>query len=438
MGNKDDIKTHFKTREGTYDRFQNFCSEDGKSQTSILATQSRSIVTVDSASFPDISKLSLSDSDVNHQDPNSLVFCTGKEVFHYEFQSDGSNHVDKRSYKGGALPSTIRISHQTASEDSLRVAIGFTAGQIQIIDMATRDDSRRSLTKINDEKNNDNTMITAIQWVPSMPNKLIAGYTSGSVYLFDTDKNDAPSLSWSVEKKCGKYFTQYQNRSKDGDNPEKKWSFGTAAISALEYSPCGRRLAVASRNGSCYVLANQEVDNKLSFNFLVEMNSYFGGFLCCSWSPSGRFLAAGGEDDLISVMNIENGRIICRCQGHRSWVASIAWDSFIDTSRSGLDSRLGSVGQDGILCFWDLTSDVMFPKRTRTFSESERIINSRQNRKAENCSGDTEISMLEPLIEKRISFDRLTYISFHPTCFIVATQDGAVVKWRRPSIQKQF
>lgn len=438
MGNKDDIKLHFKTREGTYEKYQNYCEGDGKSQTSVLATQSRSIVTVDSVTYisEDLSKLTVS-GEQELADPSSVVFCTGKEVFHYPFNSDGTYHIDKRSYKGGALPSTIRICPKTASEASLRVAIGFTAGQIQIIDMATRDDSRRSLQKINDEKNNDNSMITAIQWVPNSLNKLIAGYASGNMYLFDTEKNDAISPAWSIEKKCGKYFTQYHSRSKEGDNPEKKWDFGNSAISALEYSPCGRRLAVASRKGSCYVLANQEMDDTITFNFLVEMNSYFGGFLCCSWSPSGRFLAAGGEDDLISVMNIENGRIICRCQGHKSWVASIAWDSFIDTPRNGLDSRLGSVGQDGIMCFWDLTSDVMFPKRTRTFSESERLVNSRQ-RKLENTSDESQISILEPLIEKKISFDRLTYISFHPTCFVIATQDGCVVKWIRPSLQKQF
>ena len=96
-----------------------------------------------------------------------------------------------------------------------------------------------------------------------------------------------------------------------------------------------------------------------------EMRSYFGGFLCCAWSPSGRFLAAGGEDDLISVMNTDTGRIMCRCQGHHSWIASIAWDPFVESPTSTIDSRIGSVGQDGILCFWELANDVMFPRRTR-------------------------------------------------------------------------
>ena len=71
----------------------------------------------------------------------------------------------------------------SASENSVRVAIGFTAGQIQIIDMATRyflddvifriifknenfsprDDTRRSLQKINDATSNDNSTITSLQ-----------------------------------------------------------------------------------------------------------------------------------------------------------------------------------------------------------------------------------------------------------------------------------
>lgn len=42
--------------------------------------------------------------------------------------------------------------------------------------------------------------------------------------------------------------------------------------------------------------------------------------------------------------------------------------------------------------------------------------------------GIFQISVLEPLVEKRISFDRLTYISFHESSFLVATQDGNVVK----------
>ena len=49
----------------------------------------------------------------------------------------------------------------------------------------------------------------------------------------------------------------------------------------------------------------------------------------------------------------------------RSWISAIAWDPFVESASVNIDSRLGSVGQDGILCFWELANDVMFPRRTR-------------------------------------------------------------------------
>ena len=47
--------------------------------------------------------------------------------------------------------------------DYLLVAIGFTAGQLQIIDMMSQDETRRSLQKINDERTYDSGAVTAIQ-----------------------------------------------------------------------------------------------------------------------------------------------------------------------------------------------------------------------------------------------------------------------------------
>ena len=146
----------------------------------------------------------------DYEGQKSLVYCTGKDVYHYLMTSSDS-FVDRRSYKGqrstdrhyypvlvrpdnfkfflvrfgpdfvkfywsqvrtrteplgpgptgfgpwnpdegGALPSTLKICQRTATLDTLRVAIGFTAGQLQIIDMATQDDNKRSLQKINDER----------------------------------------------------------------------------------------------------------------------------------------------------------------------------------------------------------------------------------------------------------------------------------------------
>lgn len=34
------------------------------------------------------------------------------------------------------------------------------------------------------------------------------------------------------------------------------------------------------------------------------LQSYFGGLLCCSWSPDAQYVAAGGEDDLLALYGL--------------------------------------------------------------------------------------------------------------------------------------
>ena len=54
--------------------------------------------------------------------------------------------------------------------------------------------------------------------------------------------------------------------------------------------------------------------------------SYFGGLLCCAWSPDGRYVAAGGEDDLVSVYGLQERAVVACGEGHRSWVSAVAFD----------------------------------------------------------------------------------------------------------------
>ena len=137
--------------------------------------------------------------------------------------------------------------------------------------------------------------------------------------------------------------------------------------------------------------------------------SYFGGFLCVCWSPDGRYVVVGGEDDLVTIWSFHEKRVVARGQGHHSWVSVVAFDPYTtsygdhDPDFSGSDDeiipqhnynhvrerphrlsttsqggqsnrnscgselrvsggtcyRLGSVSQDTQLCLWDITEDVL-------------------------------------------------------------------------------
>ena len=45
-----------------------------------------------------------------------------------------------------------------------------------------------------------------------------------------------------------------------------------------------------------------------------------------AWSPDGRYIAAGGEDDLISIYGLAEKGLVAWGEGHNSWVMQVAFD----------------------------------------------------------------------------------------------------------------
>lgn len=209
----------------------------------------------------------------------------------------------------------------------------------------------------------------------------------------------------------GDGFTILTCKSKSTRNPLYKWTFGSENCSINEFcfSPCGSMLAIVSQDGFLRVFHYDTME------LLGIARSYFGGFLCVCWSPDGKYIVVGGEDDLVTVWSLHDRRVVARGQGHRSWVSVVAFDPFTSFStwdgpdfsddenpvgdgfnsrytndshrnsdvdresipvsgkrpksgsvrdslapdKLGTCYRLGSVGQDTQICLWDITEDVL-------------------------------------------------------------------------------
>jgi WD40 repeat protein len=79
------------------------------------------------------------------------------------------------------------------------------------------------------------------------------------------------------------------------------------------------------------------------------MRSYFGGLLCLAWSADHKLIATGGEDDLLTVYSVPEKRVLCRGQGHKSWVSQVAFDPYTSgnpatMSGSSMHSGIGAMG----------------------------------------------------------------------------------------------
>lgn len=245
-----------------------------------------------------------------------------------------------------------------------------------------------------------------MKWVPGSESLFLVAHSSGSMYLYNVEHTCGTTAPHYQLLKQGENYSVHTCKSKSTRNPLLKWTVGEGALNEFSFSPDGKFLACVSQDGFLRV-----------FNFdAVElhgtMKSYFGGLLCVCWSPDGKYIVAGGEDDLVTVWCFADCRVIARGHGHKSWVSVVAFDHYTTSveesepmefsgsdedfqdqihfgrdranstqsrlsKRNSTDSRpvsvtyrFGSVGQDTQLCLWDLTEDILFPhlplSRTRT------------------------------------------------------------------------
>ena len=280
----------------------------------------------------------------------------------------------------------------------------------------------------NEERMIDKSRVTCLAWAPGRGDTFLVSHASGSLYSYQADSQCANIPPQWQYYKGGDSYTVYTAKNKTTKNPVYRISVGVGPINEFVFSPCGAYLALVSQDGWLRVF---HLD---SLELVASARSYFGGLLCCCWSPDGKYIVLGGEDDLVTVYSFHERRVVVRGQGHRSWVSVVSFDVYnlsYDALPDGLDFsgsddesgsgraainspstsqrsgagpalesgprqvrgvtevaspptphpaitssavtcyRFGSVGQDTLICLWDLTEDVLkqVPGRGRVRQE---------------------------------------------------------------------
>ncbi|XP_069682637.1 WD repeat-containing protein 20-like isoform X3 [Periplaneta americana] len=326
-GGKDELKTQFITREGTY-RLMTLSEYSRPNRVGYTNTQGSAAVRVSFVTLPDPSG-----------NGDRICFNFGRELYVYVYKgvkkaTDLTKPVDKKMYKG-TNPTCHDFNMVTMTPDSVSLVVGFSTGQIQLIDPI-----KKELSKLyNEERLIDKTKVTCIRWVPGSTNLFLVSHSSGQLYLYNEELPCGTAPPHYQPFKQGDGYAIHTCKTKSTRNPLYRWVIGSegCCINEFAFSPCGAYLAVVSQDGFLRVFHYDTME------LLGSARSYFGGFLCVCWSPDGRYVVVGGEDDLVTVWSFHERRVVARGQGHRSWVSVVAFDPYT-TSYSEQDSTVDFSG----------------------------------------------------------------------------------------------
>ncbi|GAA5817344.1 hypothetical protein MFLAVUS_010888 [Mucor flavus] len=343
-----------------------------------------------------------------------------------------------------ACPTSHDVNVLTRGADHLDIIIGFTSGDIVWFDPLCNKYGR-----INKGGVMNSSPITMIKWLQGYENLFMAAFQDGTIMLFDKEKEDdtfhpgdeqRPTLKKPLldDKQLFK-ITKPSSKGSMKSNPVSHWKLSNRSITAFAFSPDCQHVAIVGHDGLLRVV-----------NFLHETmhdvyEAYYGGLFCVAWSPDGRYILTGGQDDLVTIWAFREQRIIARCQGHHSWVKGVAFDPWRCDEKV---YRFASVGEDAKLILWDFSVNALHRPKTKPGSRNRgasvssvnppplsSILATIQDRTStvHPVQSKTDVAFLQPTMVKTIHGDPCVGVYFREDVIVTTDKRGRVSTWRRPS-----
>ncbi|KAF1953680.1 WD40 repeat-like protein [Byssothecium circinans] len=349
------------------------------------------------------------------------------------------------------------VNEVTKGPNHMDIVMGFSTG-----DIIWYEPMSQKYARINKNGAINNSAVSDIRWLPNSENLFLAAHMDGSLVVYDKEKEDAVFVAEDQEsavetssvnhKKASLGVKKSVNSKNQKANPVSYWKVSASKINAFAFSPDNRHIAVVSEDGSFRII------DFLREQLLHQYMSYYGGMMCVCWSPDGRYVVTGGQDDLVSIWSLEDSMLVARCQGHNSWVTAVQFDPWRCDERN---YRIGSVGEDCRLLLWDfsvgmlhrpraasvrqrnsITSSTLKMQRTRTDGSASRL-RSNSNLTTGSLVDDGEVvhaveprartAMLPPVLAKTVDDHPLCWLGFEEDCIITSCKNGHIRTWDRPS-----
>lgn len=298
------------------------------------------------------------------------------------------------------------------------------------------------------------TPISEIFWVPGSDNLFMAAYMDGSMVIYDKEREDAPfvfdedaanrqRLTNSNEARLQIQVQKSIYSTQTKTNPFAFWKISNQRINSFAFAPGDQQhlIAVVSEDGSLRII------DYLKEELVSIFYAYYGGLTCVCWSPDGKYIVTGGQDDLLSIWSVAESTLVARCRGHHSWVTSVAFDPWRCDDRV---YRFGSVGEDCRLCLWDFNIGMLIRPKAATTNSSSNIHTTSEAKKqqsGESSGDDTDgfvmvddtntsdarvhsveprstTAMLPPVCSKIVDKDPVTGLAFTENAIYTSSKMG--------------
>ncbi|KAJ2081662.1 hypothetical protein H4R24_002186 [Coemansia sp. RSA 988] len=378
-----------------------------------------------------------------HAQTTYLLFNAPRSMVFVGLQPDCNGETLARLDLVSNTPLCHDINQTTRSESRIDMVMGFVQGNIVWHDPISGKYSRLN------KNSGYSPAIMCVRWLPNADSLFIVGTADGSLMIMDRTKEDfcVPALATADKHVDSMDTFEVAYPLKPKSNPVAYWKVSNSPITSIAFSPDAQRVAVTSEDGALRII---DYPSEILEDVYL---SYFGGLSCCAWSDDGKYVVAGGKDDLITVWSYYDQSIVARCQGHESWVRDIVFDPLGHEDENTY--RFMSVGDDAKLLVWDFSLAALHRPRVPihrattnvsqstaagglagSFNElhlSERPDNGDlPSAVVHSRMAQESVAVLQPLISVAIHDSPLCSLQFSRDLLVTACRRGIIKVWRRP------
>ncbi|KAK5113240.1 hypothetical protein LTR62_003576 [Meristemomyces frigidus] len=364
------------------------------------------------------------------------------------------------------------LNEMTKSTTHLDIILGFNTS-----DIIWYEPMSQKYARLNKNGVINPAAVSSIHWLPNKENLFLAAHVDGTLVVYDKEKEDAEFIPEEISSSesgsenghsKNKFHIKKSVQSKNQKtNPVAVYSISNMKINQTAFSPDGCLLAIVCADGCLTIL------DYINERVLDVYRSYYGALLCVTWSPDGRYVLTGGQDDLVSIWSLADQGLVARCVGHDSWVTDVKFDPWRCDERN---YRFGSVGEDCRLLLWDFSVGMLgrpkaqsarmrgpsvashhhhlsLDRTTTTMTASSGLSMGRLRSNSSRTQmdgfqgggGDGEgeeavhavdsmrsTAVLPPVMSKLADPHPLSWVGFEEGCIVTSCKDGHIREWDRP------